>query len=216
MRQKDRRASGRPDRITHVSKKFSENSTAMKRRNLLKTAVLLPAAFRPAKLLPQGRVYRPDFEPRNVEISSSTANHTLDGRPLPLSTAEENAAFRPMILGGRQRATLRRLANEIVPGSDAAGAPAFLEFLAASTPHPAQRQFLDGLDEVERSARQRYSRSFSELGPSDAGVLLAPLREPWSYQPPNPSVAFLRQLKSDLWRFAHTGEGARTYWYDVT
>ena len=216
MRPNDRRASGRPDRITHVPKKFSENSTAMKRRNLLKTAVLLPAAFRPAKLLPQGRVYRPDFEPRNVEISPSSANHTLDGRPLPLSTAEENAAFHPMILGGRQRATLRRLANEMVPGADAAGAPAFLEFLAASTPNPAQRQFLDGLDEVERSARQRFSHSFSELEQAEAAALLAPLREPWSYQPASPSVAFLRQLKSDLWRFTHSGDSPRTYWYEIT
>ena len=42
----------------------------MKRRNLLKSAILLPAALRPAQLLPQGRVYRPDFEPRNVEIAA--------------------------------------------------------------------------------------------------------------------------------------------------
>lgn len=188
----------------------------MKRRNLLKTAILLPAALRPAQLLPQARVYRPDFEPRNVEIASSTANHTLDGKSLPLSTAEENAAFRPMVLSGRQRATLRRLANEIAPGADAAGAPGLLEFLAASSPHSAQRQFIDGLDELERSARQRFNRSFSELEPSEAAALLAPLREPWSYQPANPLTAFLRQLKSDVWRFTHSADTPRTYWYEVS
>jgi hypothetical protein len=121
-----------------------------------------------------------------------------------------------MILSNRQRATLRRLAAEIAPGAEQAGAPEFLEFLAAASPHPTQRQFIDGLDELERSARRRYNRSFNDLERAEAGALLAPLREPWSYQPANPLSAFLRQLKSDVWRSAHTGDGPRTYWYEVS
>lgn len=188
----------------------------MKRRNLLKTAILLPAALRPPQLLPQGRVYRPDFEPRNVEIAPSTANNTLDGKALPISTAEQNAASRPMVLSDRQRATLRRLSSEIAPGAQEAGAAEFLEFLAAASPYPAQRRFIDGLDELERSARRQYTRSFSELEPAQASALLAPLREPWSYQPADPASAFLRQTKSDLWRFTHSGDSPRTYWYEIT
>lgn len=188
----------------------------MKRRNLLKSAILLPAALRPAPLLPQGRVYRPDFEPRNVEIAPSTANHTLDGRALPIAVAEWNAVARPMILNDAQRATLRRLADEIVPGAGEAGAGEFLEFLAASSPQPSQKEFIAGLDGLEQAARRRHNRSFSELGTAEIGDLLSPLREAWTHQPPNPTVAFLRQLKSDLWRFTHTGDGARTYWYQIT
>jgi hypothetical protein len=188
----------------------------MKRRNLLKTAILLPAALGPAQLLPQGRIYRPDFEPRNVEIEPSAANHTLDGRSLPISTPEENAVPRPMMLNERQRATLRRLAQEIVPGSESSGAPDFLEFLAASSPPAAQKQFAGGLDELERSAQRRYNRPFADLEAADAPTLLGPLRQPWTYQPADPPTAFLRQVKSDLWRFAHAGDGPRTYWYEVS
>ena len=188
----------------------------MKRRNLLKTAILLPAALRPAQLLPQGRVYRPDFEPRNVEIAASTANQTFDGRPLPIAFAEENALARPMMLNDTQRATLRRLANEIVPGAGDTGAVQFLEFLAASSPQASQKQFIASLDGLEQAARRRLNRSFNELGTSEAGEFLSPLREAWTYQPATPLAAFLRQTKSDLWRCTHTGDGPRTYWYDIT
>lgn len=216
MRRGTQGRSGPRDSAAQAPRCFSQNRTAMKRRNLLKTAILLPAALRPAPLLPQGRVYRPDFEPRNVEIAPSAANHTLDGRALPIAVAEQNAAARPMILNDAQRATLRRLADEIVPGAGEAGAGEFLEFLAASSPQPTRQQFAAGLDGLEQAARRRHNRSFSELGASEVAEVLSPLREAWIYQPATPLAAFLRQTKSDLWRFTHTGDGPRTYWYDIT
>lgn len=188
----------------------------MNRRNLLKTAIILPAALRPAQILPQTGVYRPDFEPRNVEVTASTANHTLDGKSLPLSTAEENAASRATLLDSTRRATLRRLANEIVPGASEAGAPEFLEFLAASSPPDAQKRFASGLHQLQLSALRQYNRNFSELDERGISRLLTSLRQPWSYQPADPAAAFLRQIKSDLWRFTRTGDGPRTYWYEVS
>lgn len=188
----------------------------MKRRNLLKTAILLPAALRPARLRSQGRVYRPDFEPRNVEIPPSSANNTLDGHPLPIAIAEENAASRPMILDSTQRATLRRLAGEIVPGGSDAGAPEFLEFLAASSPPAMQKQFTNGLHQLQLGAKKGFNRNFNGLEADEISQLLAPLRRDWTYQPDDPPTAFLRQLKSDLWRFTHAGGRPRTYWYEIT
>ena len=148
------------------------------------------------------------------------AGYRAVGRDFPVflhpDSGEEHALARPMMLNDTQRTTLRRLANEILPGAGDAGAAQFLEFLAASSPPPAQKQFTAGIDGLEQTARRRHNRSFSELGTSEVEELLSPLREAWTYQPAKPPAAFLRQTKSDLWRFTHTGDGPRTYWYEIT
>lgn len=50
-----------------------------------------------------------------------------------------------------------------------------------------------------RRPAKRYKKAFAELYPSDAAAVLAPLREPWTYDPPlDPLARFPRQAKQDV------------------
>lgn len=104
-----------------------------------------------------------------------------------------------------QFASLSRLGEALVPafnerpGSAESQAPLFLDFLISKS--PADRQFLyrAGLDRLEAEARKRHGQPFAKISDEQAGAILAPLRESWTYQGPRDGFSrFLHAAKDDL------------------
>jgi hypothetical protein len=94
------------------------------------------------------------------------------------------------------------------------------------------------LDALNLQAAMRFGKAFSATDDSQAHQLLAPLREPWTPEPPADSLArFLREAKEDVrtatvnshpWAIANSdsgggrrrgrrgrGGGAGLYWYTI-
>lgn len=81
------------------------------------------------------------------------------------------------------------------PGSTGAGAPLFLDFLLSKSPADRQKLYRDGLDTLNRG------KPFAKTSNEEAGRLLSPLKESWTYQGPRDSFAkFLVAAKDDLLR----------------
>jgi hypothetical protein len=135
-----------------------------------------------------------------------------------------------------QYAALQKLGDLLVPA--AAGRPnasqahdaEFLDFLISQSPADRQSLYRDGLDRLQSAAHARYAKAFEELSAEQAGALLAPIEQPWTYAPPaDPFGRFLRAAKDDFiqatvnsreFAEAQTAAGRRApglgaYWYPV-
>ena len=103
-----------------------------------------------------------------------------------------------------QFAALKRLSETIapavngIPGAEAAGTPEFLDFLLSESPRARQRLYTDGLDELNRRARQQFNASFAEANPEQVNALLSPLRQNWSADAADQFTLFLRAAKDDI------------------
>jgi hypothetical protein len=111
----------------------------------------------------------------------------------------------PHFFDGQQLASLRRLGDILqpsingVPGALAAKAPEFLDFLLSESPAERQELYRGGLDALNAAAKQRFHKSFAEVDGSQAAELMAPLRAPWTFDPPaEPLARFLRAAKQDM------------------
>lgn len=81
------------------------------------------------------------------------------------------------------------------PGSTGARAPLFIDFLLSKSPADRQKLYRDGLDTLNRE------KPFSKLPDEEAGRLLSPLKEVWTYQGPRDTFGrFLFAAKDDLLR----------------
>lgn len=157
----------------------------MKRRHLLQTLAATPALLPAQQTNPS-----PDENVVLTVVSPESAG-------LPV-----RRFFTP-----EQFATLQTLADLIAPslgggpGAKDAEAAAFLDFLLAKSPRDRQVLYQRGLDILNRTARTRHQKAFSELGPTEANALLAPLKVKWTYAAPTePVAAFLRAAKADIIR----------------
>jgi hypothetical protein len=133
-------------------------------------------------------------------------------------------------------AALRRLGEILVPpqpnapGAREAEAAEFLDFLISESPADRQNLYREGVDRLNREARSRYSKPFESVSVREADAILAPLREPWTYQGPvDPFARFLRVAKDDFlaatvnsrqWAMASSGRrrsasGLNTYWFPI-
>jgi len=130
---------------------------------------------------------------------------------------------------------LRRLGDILIPsrpgapGALEAEAAEFLDFLIGQSPADRQILYRDGVAQLNRQAGSRFGKPFADLSAADADTLLAPLREPWTYQgPSDPFGRFLRAAKSDFlqatlnsrqWAAAGSGRrgasGLNTYWFPI-
>ena len=85
------------------------------------------------------------------------------------------------------------------PGALESKAPEFLDFLIGESPADRQHVYRAGLDALNHQSMQQFKKPFGDLEPSQADVLLAPLRQSWSFdEPADPVAAFLRAAKQDV------------------
>lgn len=69
----------------------------------------------------------------------------------------------PRVLDEHRRKMLDGLAEQLVPGSRAAGVPDLLDRVVAVEPAGAQRRFLNALGAFDREARDRHARGWLEI-----------------------------------------------------
>lgn len=92
-------------------------------------------------------------------------------------------------------------AANATPGALEAKAPEFLDFLLSESPVDRQQLYRSGLDGLNAQARKRFSKPFADVDAGQAEMLLAPLRDPWTYDAPSdPVAAMLRAAKDDVRR----------------
>ncbi len=163
----------------------------MKRRDLLKSAVALPAAA----ALAQEPAVPPKPTPRAVEETPRIEASVPDAIADPL----------PHFFNVDQFAALKRLSGLLMPaigttpGALEARAPEFLDFLLGQSPEDRQKLYRAGLDKLNSEANHRYSKMFSDLDSAQADAVLAPLHQPWTYNAPvDPLARFLASAKDDV------------------
>ncbi len=104
-----------------------------------------------------------------------------------------------------QFSTLRKLCETIMPpsgkapGALNAHAPEFLDFLLGESPKDRQQLYRTGLDLLNNQAKQKHGKMFADLDAAQTSEALAPLRAPWTYNPPaDPLAHFLREARHDI------------------
>jgi hypothetical protein len=192
----------------------------MKRRRFIQALAATPAA--PALLAqpaPQGQPAPPAAEPS-----------------LRYTVAEAAAETVPHFFTAQQFAALRKLSDILnppvsgAPGALEAQAPEFLDFLLSQSSADRQQLYRIGLDGLNAQAKKRFNKAFADLDTAQAEMLLAPLREPWTYEAPSDAVAaMLRAAKDDVrrattnshsWNLAATAGRTRSaggglYWLPI-
>jgi hypothetical protein len=183
----------------------------MKRRRLLKALAAAPAAA-PALLAQQQQNNTPKPStppPADATTPPAPFNRTPPAAAelpkLETAIADDAGTMTPRFFSAPQFAALRRLSDVIMPkigdnpGSLDVNAPEFLDFLLSQSPAERQTLYKTGLDLLNAGARKRFNKTFAELAPDDAGTLLAPLKEKWTFDPPaDPLARFLWAAKTDI------------------
>jgi hypothetical protein len=203
----------------------------MKRRRFLKTMVAAPAA--PALFAQQ-----PSAPPNSVSGTppAAAASGAVELPKIESTVADAAADMLPNFFNAQQFSALQKLSDLLMPslkgqpGALEAQAPEFLDFLIGSSLPDRQQLYRTGLDILNVQARKRFDKPFAELDGSQAEVLLAPLRQPWTYEPPaDPLARFLRAAKQDVrtatinsreWTASTASTGRRSgglgqYWYSI-
>jgi hypothetical protein len=193
----------------------------MKRRQIIRSIISLPAITAMPAVAQQ-------TAPEPVKPSA------VDDIPkLTLTTADVVAGSVPGFFSAQQHATLGALAVAVLPakggkpGASEAGVTEFLDFLIAHSPEDRQNLYRSGLDLLDREAKTRFGAGFDKLTSNQMSDLLAPLRQPWTFQGPSDELArFLIGAKEDIvratfnsreWAAANgrRASGIGTYWYAV-
>lgn len=158
----------------------------MKRRRLIQSA--LGASVLPSQLFSQE-------QPRE------------EAAKLVFTQADSAAAAVPRFFNSEQFSAFARLgellmpANGTTPGSREAEAAVFLDFLLSQSSSEKKQLFLAGVTRLNRDATARYTKPFARLTAEEAGPILAPLAQPWTYQPPaDPFAQFIRTAKDEFWQ----------------
>ena len=154
----------------------------MKRRRFIQALAAAPAA--PALLAQQ------------VQSSAQTP---APAEPAPLAFAAPEEGADPILgfFSARQMATLRRLCDLLVPGAPGApGAldahvPEFMDFLIGDSPADRQQVWTRGLDALESQSQGLFRKPFADTDTTQADTLLAPLRQPWTFETPADPIARL-------------------------
>ena len=192
---------------------------SMKRRRFLQALAAAPAA--PA-----------------LQAQPAPANAPLPGTDIPaLSVAVPEAAADPVphFFSPQEFAALRKLSDILmpagngVPGALDAGAAEFLDFLIGASSGERQQVYREGLKALEAESKKRLGKSFAGIENAETDLLLAPLSESWTYEPPaDPLARFLRAAKEDVrtatvnsreWSLAAPSNGRRSrrglYWLPI-
>lgn len=166
-----------------------------------------------------------------------TPGEAVETPKLDASVADDAAEMMPTFFRGDQYSALQKLSEIIMPsmkgapGAVEAHVPEFLDFLLSQSPDDRKALYRTGLDLLNAGAKKQFGKAFSAVTAEEAGKLLAPLRDPWTYDPPkDPLAKFLRAAKQDI-RTATTnsreytsavsgggsrrGAGVGLYWYSL-
>jgi len=161
----------------------------MRRRRFIQALAAAPAA--PALLAQQP--------------APAPAPEAPEAAPLDFSIADEGADPVSKFFSARQFATLKRLCDLLIPaapgspGALEARVPEFMDFLIGDAPVQRQQLWLSGLDGLEYQSQIRFRKAFADTDAGQADTLLAPLHQPWSFEPPNDPVArVLAAAKQDV------------------
>jgi hypothetical protein len=195
----------------------------MKRRRFIQTLAATPVLAVPA-------------------VAPATAEQAPQTRPaeespkLEIAAPDQAAETTPRFFNPQQFAALRRLCDILMPplkgspGALDAGAPEFLDFLIGASPAERKQRYTAGLDALNAQARKRFSKPFAVVEATQAVELLAPLKQPWTFEgPADPLARFLLAAKEDV-RTAtmnsreyiaansaggRRGGGVGQYWYPI-
>lgn len=167
----------------------------MKRRRFIQTLAATPAVALPV-------------------TSELQAQQGAPARPAPTAEDAPKLEIASLDVGGEtvaryfsapQFAALRKLSDILapplngLPGALDAEAPEFLDFLISKSPADRQQLYKAGLDALNAQALRQFKKAFAEVDEAQAAKLLAPLRQPWTYEPPaDPFARFLREAKQDV------------------
>jgi hypothetical protein len=195
----------------------------LKRRHVIQTILTIPAAA--ALPLPAAAQAVPGKSTPSDDLPTT-----------PVATADITGPGTPRFFTVQQLGALRHLAEiispatEQTPGAGQAGAAEFLDFLIGNSPQDRSKLYHSGLDRLDADAHRQYHKDFAELSMEQADVILAPLREPWSYDgPSDPFAQFLLAAKQDVltatvnsreWIQATSGRrrsagGMGMYWFPI-
>lgn len=164
----------------------------MKRRRFIQTIAAAPALAVPVAtptLLAQPQEQRPAPEAPKLEMSA----------------ADAGADMTPRFFTAPQLAALRKLSDILMPplnglpGALDANAAEFLDFLIGQSSAERKQIYRTGLDTLNAQALRQFKKSFAEVDAAQSNTLLAPLKQPWTYEPPtDPFARFLREAKQDV------------------
>ena len=164
----------------------------MQRRRFFQTLAAAPAAGALLAQQPAAAQQTPSGGSSEIPQLQTTAVD-LAGDPAPhFFTADQYAALRKL-------SELLQPAMAPMPGALAAGVPEFLDFLISVSPDDRQKLYREGLDALNEEAKKHTNQPFAEISAADAASVLAPLRQPWTYEAPSDPLAhFLREAKQDI------------------
>jgi len=170
----------------------------MRRRRFIQALAAAPAA--PALL-----AQRPPTQQPAQPAPPPAAPEAPESAPLDFSIPDEGADPVSKFFSARQFATLKRLCDLLIPaapgspGALEARVPEFMDFLIGDAPVQRQQLWLSGLDGLEYQSQIRFRKAFADTDAGQADTLLAPLHQPWSFEPPNDPVArVLAAAKQDV------------------
>lgn len=207
----------------------------MKRRQAIRSLLGLPAITALPAIAQQAPIDE-SKPPAGGKLPAEMAPPPVEENPKLATSAPDAAApAAPVFFSAKHLLCLRRLADLLVPalegrpGAIAAGVPEFLDFLIAESPEDRQILYRSGLDRLDSESMHRFGKLFPAIPPQDAGELLAPLRQAWSFAgPPDPLARFLHAAKADIlqatvnsreWAAATPGRrasaGVGSYWYSL-
>jgi hypothetical protein len=200
----------------------------MKRRRFIQAMAAAPAIALP--IVPATSAQQP------APPGSAPPRPADDAPKLEYNALDSAGEIQPHFFKAAQFAALQKLSNVLmppmkdVPGALDAQVPQFLDFLISESPAERQQLYRAGLDSLNAQATKRFNKSFAELDAAQAGELLAPLRQPWTYEPPSdPFARFLRTAHQDIrtatmnsqeYNAANAAAGRRAsgvgqYWYKI-
>ena len=197
--------------------------------------------------MPTGRIPRRRWlqslaaAPLAAAAAQSTANaqspapQPAADRPLlEVTSIDAIADPKPHLLTREQFAALRKLADLLLPqngptpGAVAAEAPEFLDFYLSQSASTRKALYRNGLDKLNAESRRLAQKPFADIDDANASMILAPLSQPWTYNPPKDQFArFLREAKEDIFRattnskpFADArtgrrGSGTNPFWHTI-
>jgi len=163
----------------------------MKRRNLLRGAVLAPAAVAVAAPAPAAAQYA-------APVSDTAAKVAVN---MPSFVGAQRASFFDEL----ETKALRALAAVMVPayngmpGAVECGVVEFFDFLVSQAPEAKQQLWRTGLHELDARSLQSHGARFEKLNAAQANAVLEPLKVKWTfYGPQEPFAKFLWEARGEM------------------